>query len=49
MELTHAGPKDAARQAEQSAPSGVVCSHLVFGHWLVFANILRQRNDHMIS
>ena len=29
MELTHAGPEDAAREAELSAPSGVVCSDLV--------------------
>jgi len=28
-ELTHAGPEDAAREAELSAPSGVVCSDLV--------------------
>ncbi len=26
MELTHAGPKDAAREAELKAPSGIVCS-----------------------
>ena len=29
MELTHAGPKDDAREAELSAPSGVVCSDFV--------------------
>ena len=29
MELTHAGPKDAVREAELKAPSGVVCSDLV--------------------
>ena len=28
-ELTHAGPKDAAREAEPQAPSGVVCSDFV--------------------
>ena len=28
-ELTHAGPKDAAREAELRAPSGVVCSDFV--------------------
>jgi len=28
-ELTHAGPEDAAREAELSAPSGVVCSDFV--------------------
>ena len=28
-ELTHAGQKDAAREAELSAPSGVVCSDFV--------------------
>src|SRR5580765_2191251 len=28
-ELTHAGPEDAAREAELRAPSGVVCSDLV--------------------
>src|SRR4051812_31773194 len=27
--LTHAGPKDAAREAELNAPSGVVCSDFV--------------------
>jgi len=29
MELTHAGPKDAAREAELGAPSGVVRSDFV--------------------
>ena len=29
IELTHAGPKDAAREAELRATSGVVCSDLV--------------------
>jgi len=28
-ELTHAGPKDADREAELRRPSGVVCSDLV--------------------
>jgi hypothetical protein len=28
-ELTHAGPEDAVREAELSAPSGVVCSDIV--------------------
>jgi len=32
-ELTHAGPKAAAREAELSAPSGVVCSDLVSRHF----------------
>jgi hypothetical protein len=29
MELTHAGPIDAAREAEPNAPTGVVCSDFV--------------------
>jgi hypothetical protein len=29
MELTHAGPKTASREAELRRPSGVVCSDLV--------------------
>ena len=28
-ELTHAGPRGAARETELNAPSGVVCSDLV--------------------
>jgi hypothetical protein len=33
LELTHAGPKDVAREAELRRPSGVVCSDFVRPHY----------------
>ncbi len=37
MKLTHAGPKDIAREAELRRPSGVVCSDLAMPHHTSFA------------
>jgi hypothetical protein len=45
IELTHAGPNDVNREAELSAPSGVVCSDLVSSHVLLLLNLEESDND----
>jgi len=46
LELTHAGPKDAAREAELKAPSGIVCSDFVspFLHTLESNDLTNYRS-----
>ena len=49
MEFTHAGPKDAAREAELSAPSGVVCSDFVSRFFVCNAHALKVSNGRIAA